>query len=101
MGWDEDPSNRTYWEDYEIIGPKKEGNKIAVGTPDGDKSPFNWDKIRNTASKLLPGLLAGTRLAGTLINNNKIYDEALKGIKPTLMNPYHTHRQVDGDEATK
>ena len=76
-------------------------NKIAVGNPDEKNKSFDWNKIRNTASKLLPGLLAGTRLAGTLINNNKIYDEALKGIKPTLMNPYHTHRQVVGDEATK
>lgn len=96
-----DNKSGVYWYDYQLKGPKKDGNKIAVGNPDEKNKSFDWNKIRNTASRLLPGLLAGTRLAGTLINNNKIYDEALKGIKPTLMNPYHTHRQVVGDEATK
>ena len=96
-----DDKSGVYWYDYQLKGPKKDSNKIAVGGPSENNKSFDWNKIRNTASKLLPGLLAGTRLAGTLINNNKIYDEALKGIKPTLMNPYHTHRQVVGDEATK
>lgn len=96
-----DDKSGVYWYDYQLKGPKKDGNKIAVGNPDEKNKSFDWNKIRNAASKLLPGLLAGTRLAGTLINNNKIYDEALKGIKPTLMNPYHTHRKVVGDEATK
>jgi hypothetical protein len=50
---------------------------------------------------IIPGLLATGRLAGNLINNARVYDEALKGIRPTLLQPYYTHRQVVGDEATK
>jgi hypothetical protein len=34
---------------------------------------------------MYPGLLGAGRLAGTLISNNRIYDEALKGIRPNLM----------------
>jgi hypothetical protein len=34
---------------------------------------------------MIPGLLSTGRLAGSLINNARVYDEALKGIKPTLI----------------
>jgi len=40
-------------------------------------------------------------LAGNLINNGRVYDESLKGIKPALRQTYNTYRQVVGDEATK
>lgn len=48
-----------------------------------------------------PNLYAAGRLAGSLISNARIYNEALKGIKPELKQTYYTHRQVVGDEATK
>ena len=62
---------------------------------------FDWNKINEGLKRMFPGLLGAGRLAGTLISNNRIYDEALKGIRPNLMQSYHTHRQVVGDEATK
>jgi hypothetical protein len=40
-------------------------------------------------------------LAGNLLNNEKVFDESIKGINPDLKSSYHTHRQVVGDEATK
>jgi hypothetical protein len=50
---------------------------------------------------MLPGMLEAGRLAGSLYSNAKIYDAKLKGIRPNLVQPYSTHRQVVGDEATK
>jgi len=48
-----------------------------------------------------PDLLEAIRLAGTLHNNNRIFDESKKAIIPNLQQSYHTYRQVVGDEATK
>ena len=64
---------------------------------------FDWNKLREGLGKVFsnPNLYATGRLAGNLINNEKIYGEALKGIKPDLRQTYNTHRQVVGDEATK
>lgn len=76
-------------------------SKVTVGN--GDKEPSTWQQIGGGVQKIFgnPNLLGFGRLAGTLINNEKIYDEALKGINPVLKQSYHTHRQVVGDEATK
>jgi len=41
------------------------------------------------------------RLAGNLANNERVYDEQIQGIRPTLKQTYNTYRQVVGDEATK
>ena len=77
-------------------------SRIIVGGG-GDKEPSTWQQIGGGLQKIFgnPNLLGFGRLAGTLINNEKIYDEALKGINPILKQSYHTHRQVVGDEATK
>ena len=55
------------------------------------------------ASKIInnPNLYATGRLFGNLINNERVYGEALKGIRPDLKQTYRTYRQVVGDEATK
>jgi len=34
---------------------------------------------------VLPGMLEAGRLAGSLYNNDKIYDAKLKGIRPNLV----------------
>ena len=62
---------------------------------------FDWGKITAGLKNALPGILATGRLAGTLINNDRIYQAKLKGIKPNLQDTYSTHRQIVGDEATK
>ena len=73
--------------------------------PEGhqDKYGFDWSKIRNTAQQILgnPNLYATGRLIGNLLNNEKVYGEAIKGIRPDLKQTYYTHRQIVGDEATK
>jgi hypothetical protein len=58
--------------------------EIPIGHP--EKTNNFWENLKNIASKALnnPDLLASTRLAGQLITNNSIYDEALKGIRPDL-----------------
>ena len=68
----------------------------ALGESDWTKAQKYFQKLFNNPSTF--GLF---RLAGNLINNDRIYDEALKGIKPDLRQTYQTHRQVVGDEATK
>ena len=64
---------------------------------------FDWGKINEGLTRVLgnPNLYAFGRLAGNLINNERVYGEQLKGIKPFLRQTYNTHRQVVGDEATK
>ena len=68
-----------------------------------DHYGFDWNKIREGAQKILtnPNLYATGRLIGNLLNNERVYDEALKGISPVLKQTYNTHRQIVGDEATK
>lgn len=62
---------------------------------------FDWNKLSQNLQKSLPGLLGLGRLAGNLINNDRVYDESLKAIRPDLLQTYKTHRQIVGDEATK
>lgn len=72
------------------------GNNIPEGK-------INLKNIGDTLQRILgnPDLYAFGRLTGNLINNERVYNEALKGINPVLKQSYHTHRQVVGDEATK
>lgn len=83
------------------VSPTNSGTRVPVGHQ--DKYGFDWEKLKEGAQKLFsnPDLWATARLAGNLINNERVYDEALKGIKPVLRQTYNTHRQVVGDEATK
>lgn len=83
--------------------PQQTGESTEIGSgPTGDKkeTPQGNDLLGRLRG-MIPGLLSTGRLAGNLINNARVYDEALKGIRPTLIQPYYTHRQVVGDEATK
>ena len=84
--------------------PQQTGGSTEVGSgPTGDKkeTPQQGNDLLERLRGMIPGLLSTGRLAGNLINSARVYNEALKGIKPTLIQPYYTHRQVVGDEATK
>lgn len=85
-------------------------DEIETGEEDGNKTPvghrqygFDWNKVGEGFRNLLnnPNLYSLGRLAWNIASNDKIYGEQLKGIKPVLKDPYLTHRQVVGDEATK
>ena len=66
-----------------------------------DKESFA-DKLRAGLKNVdVAGLIDGVRLAGNLINNQRVYDIVNKSIRPALQSTYRTHRQVVGDEATK
>ena len=76
----------------------------------GNKTPvnhrqygFDWSKVGEGFRNILnnPNIYSLGRLAWNIASNDKIYGEQLKGIKPVLKDPYLTHRQVVGDEATK
>ena len=62
---------------------------------------FDWNKIGAYLKQYGPDLLAAGRLAGNLWNNERVFKESEKGIRPDLKQTYYTHRQVVGDEATK
>lgn len=101
--WNDD--HTIYWDDYQLIGPDDQDpstnqGSIVASHKDG-KYGFDWNKINQGLSAMLPNLLEAGRLAGSLYNNGRIYDAKLKGIRPNLKQTYLTHRQVVGDEATK
>lgn len=74
-------------------------------TPNKKSDPWwktiNWKGLGENIQNLAPNIMEDVRLAGTLNNNNRVYEATLKGIRPNLMQTYLTHRQVVGDEATK
>ena len=78
----------------------EEGNQTPIGN---HQYGFDWSKVGEGFRNLLnnPNLYSLGRLAWNIASNDKIYGEQLKGIKPVLKDPYLTHRQVVGDEATK
>lgn len=75
---------------YSLVGYTREGGY-----------GFDWNKIGEGLRKYGPDLLAAGRLAGNLWNNERVFRESEKGIRPDLKQTYYTHRQVVGDEATK
>lgn len=87
-----------------ITTPGSPTNKRTQITPQHrERYGFDWSKLGQGLQKVLgnPDLLAAGRFAGNLINNERVFDESIKGINPDLKSSYHTHRQVVGDEATK
>lgn len=78
-------------------------NNTQVPASHKERYRFDWNKIKEAGAKIFgnPDLYALGRLAGNIYNNERVYDEQLKGIKPVLRQTYNTHRQVVGDEATK
>ena len=62
---------------------------------------LDLNKIKNGLQKILPDLIGTGRLIGNIANNERVFGEQIKGIKPDLQDSYHTYRQVVGDEATK
>ena len=78
-------------------------NNTQVPASHKERYGFDWNKIKEAGAKIFgnPDLYALGRLAGNIYNNERVYDEQLKGIKPVLRQTYNTHRQVVGDEATK
>ena len=78
---------------------KAKVNEIPVGEY---KQPESiWTKIGQNLHKVAPDLLDALRLAGNMYNNDRVFKESMKAIKPNLQQSYHTYRQVNGDEATK
>lgn len=78
---------------------KAKVNEIPVGEY---KQPESiWTKIGQNLHKVAPDLLDALRLAGNMYNNDRVYKESMKAIRPNLQQSYHTYRQVVGDEATK
>ena len=82
---------------------QQQQDKSQVKPQHQSKYGFDWSKIASVGQKIFgnPELYAFGRLAGNLLNNERVYDEQLKGIRPDLRQTYYTHRQVVGDEATK
>lgn len=86
--------------DQKIV--KTEGTS-EVPTNGGNRWNIDWKKVGEGFQKIFtnPDLYAFGRYVGNLINNERVYDEELKGIRPVLKQTYNTYRQVVGDEATK
>ena len=81
---------------------EKQREKIneILGKEKVDKESL-WNKLGQGFNKIAPDLLDTLRLAGNMINNQRVYNESMKAIQPNLQQSYHTYRQVTGDEATK
>lgn len=62
---------------------------------------FDWRKVGTALQNIYPELIAAGRLFGNLRNNNRVYKESLKAIRPDYQQTYYTHRQIVGDEAAK
>ena len=95
------PTNNPPQQNNTPEGTPKTPEQGGVPVNHKDKYGFDWNKINQGLSAMLPNLLEAGRLAGSLYNNGRIYDAKLKGIRPNLKQTYLTHRQVVGDEATK
>lgn len=80
-----------------INGNLNEGSGGGVQEQHNTKKSINWDKL----NAFLPDMLEAGRLAGSLNNNEKVYQASLAGIRPNLAQSYNTHRQIVGDEGTK
>lgn len=85
--------------DQEVIITPQKKNEMPVGQK-VDKESL-WSKLGAGLKNVAPDLLDSLRLAGNMINNQRVYEESMKAIQPNLQQSYHTYRQVTGDEATK
>lgn len=101
QGWE----GQTYWDDYELTAPTTSSptdpTRGAITASPYTGKDFNLRDFTNNLQKFVPGILGNVRLANTLAANSRIFDAKIKGLKPNLLQPYLTHRQVVGDEATK
>ena len=66
-----------------------------------NSTKFSWLNKLNSAKKYLPEILDVIRFKGDMNAIDDIYEAQKKGVRPNLQQPYLTHRQVVGDEATK
>lgn len=90
-----------YWYDYQLKGPKDPTNPNQKGQTAAEHHDGRYG-IDLSKIKINPTDVLGLgRLFGNLWNNNRVYNETLKGIRPNLQQTYRTHRQVYGDEASK
>ena len=81
---------------------EKEKTKVNETPVQEYKQPESiWTKLGQGLNKVAPDLLDALRLAGNMYNNDRVYKESMKAIRPNLQQSYHTYRQVVGDEATK
>lgn len=87
----------------QIENPQKVVKEDEGELPEGQKEDPEslWNKLSRGFNNIAPDLLDSIRLAGNMINNQRVYDESMKAIIPNLQQSYHTYRQVTGDEATK
>ena len=74
--------------------------KVPVQHKEGNYG-FDWQKVGTALQNMYPELIAAGRLFGNLRNNNRVYKESLKAIRPDYQQTYYTHRQIVGDEAAK
>lgn len=81
--------------------PENPNNPYSLVGNHTERYGFDWNKIGAYLKQYGPDLLAAGRLAGNLWNNERVFKESEKGIRPDLKQTYYTHRQVVGDEATK
>lgn len=81
--------------------PENPNNPHSITGNHTERYGFDWNKIGGYLKQYGPDLLAAGRLAGNLWNNERVFKESEKGIRPDLKQTYYTHRQVVGDEATK
>ena len=85
-----------YWKDKNPDGTFK----VSTGHKEGGYG-FDWKAVGDKLKDKFPLILEAGRLIGNYYNNERVYGESLKGIRPDLMQSYNTYRQVVGDEATK
>lgn len=95
------PAQTRSLEELQSANPQLKQQNGSMGVKQFNEPESKWkifgDKLKNAA----PDIIEALRLAGNLHNNNRVYDAALKGIRPNLQQTYNTYRQVVGDEATK
>ena len=96
---------KTPWKDRfnNLLKPGTTPIKNQIIPQHKEKYGFDWSKLGQGLQKTFnnPNIIALGRLAGNLINNERVFDEQIQGISPDLKSSYHTHRQIVGDEATK
>lgn len=116
QGWNADKT--TYWNYYELTGPKEDGSQAVEPQPDapaGDGSngsPGEGDSNVNEEylgvdpmigktpnmwlSELTPDLIGAGRLWASLHANKRVYNTILPSLKPVLKNTYERYSPVTG-----